>query len=265
MTNFKVTKYPQGTFSWADCATTDAATAKQFYAELMGWQIEDFPMGDDLYYTMYSQDGCNTVGLSPMPAGMDGVPSHWNSYISVDDVDALTDKAKELGATILAGPMDVFDNGRMVSFQDPTGAVVNLWQPKSHIGAQIVNTPGAMTWNELMTGDTEKAREFYGALLGWTFSPMEGMPDYHIIMNGTRPNGGIMSFPEGMEGVPPNWGVYIAVDDIDAKVAKAKELGATVPMGIIDSGDIGRMALVTDPTGATFEMIQSNNPQPWEE
>jgi hypothetical protein len=263
---FKVTKYPHGTFSWADCASTDSATGKKFYAELMGWQIEDMPMGDDLFYTMYKQDGEYTAALSPMQAGMQEqhVPSHWNSYITVDNVDALAGKVKELGGTIIAEPFDVFDSGRMMVIQDPTGAMVSFWQAQNHIGAGLVNTPGALTWNELYTRDLEKAKDFYSKLLGWTYTRQEGAMDYFVIMNGSRPNGGMMTIAPTMGDMPPNWTVYFSVADIDKTVEKAKSLGGQLATPIMDAGGVGRIGFIIDPTGAMAAYIQTAQPQEWD-
>jgi predicted enzyme related to lactoylglutathione lyase len=109
---FKVTKYPHGTFSWADCASTDSEKAKKFYMDLMGWNNEDIPMGEGLFYTMMKQDGETVAAVSPMQKDMQemGVPTVWNNYITVDDVDALQAKVTELGGKVLAPPFDVFDS-----------------------------------------------------------------------------------------------------------------------------------------------------------
>lgn len=261
---FKVTKYPHGTFSWADCNSTDVATAKQFYADLMGWETEDLPMGEGTFYTMYKQDGDIVTAISPMPPGMDNVPSHWNNYITVDDVDALQGKVTELGGTVIVEPMDVFDNGRMMTIADPSGAVVSLWQPKSHIGASLINTPGAMTWNEMYTRDAEKAKAFFSELLGWDFSSSVDQEGYDFIMNKGRPNGGIFTMPPEMDGIPPYWTTYFSVADVEATVEKAQQLGGELHREIMDAQGVGRFGLLEDPTGAMFIAIQLNEPMPWD-
>ena len=191
-----------------------------------------------------------------------GIPSHWQNYITVDDVDALVDKVKALGGTVLAEPFDVFDSGRMMAIQDPTGAMVNFWQAGTHIGAGLVNTVGAMSWNELMTSDVENAKTFYADLLGWTYIKVEGM-DYWQIMNGERGNGGIYPLP--MDNIPPSWIVLLSVADIDAAAARVKELGGSLVMDIIEAQGVGRMVPIIDSTGAHLTIIQLNQPQSWEE
>lgn len=265
---FKVTKYPHGTFSWVDCNSTDAPKTKAFLQAVMGWDAEDQPIGNGMVYTMFKQDGLNTVGLGQMQPAMQeqGMPSHWMSYVNVDDVDALKEKVLELGGKILMEPMDVFDSGRMMIIADPTGAQVGLWQPKQHIGAQLVNTPGAFTWNELSVRDPEVAKAFYGKLFGWTFSEEE-MPTgtYHTISNNGRMNGGMIKMTEEWGDIPPHWMVYLSVADIDATVEKIKEAGGKIEMDITEAPNTGRFTIVSDPTGAHFTVMQLNEPESWKE
>lgn len=160
--------YDAGTFSWAELASTDASAAKEFYGKLFGWSYEDVPVGDDNVYTLASADGA--VAAAVMQA--DG-PPRWNSYISVDDVDATTEKAKEAGATVHAEPFDVMEAGRMSVIQDPTGGVVSLWQAGDRAGADVVNVHGALTWNDLMTYDVGEAAEFYCEVFGWEVADVD--------------------------------------------------------------------------------------------
>ena len=263
---YKVTKFPHGTFSWADTSSMDGAAAKQFYAELMGWDIEETPMGDGEFYSMFKKDGSYTAALSQIneEQAASGMPSMWTSYVTVDDIDSLTSKVTELGGTVVMEPFDVLESGRMMVLIGPTGEGLALWQPKNHIGAGVVNDVGALTWNELMTTDPQKAQDFYGGLLGWTFDKSEHM-EYYTIKNNGRPNGGIFPTPEGMEA-PPNWTVYFAVADIEKTVAKATELGGTVIMPATEAQGVGTFATLADPAGAVFAVITYlEGGDPWEE
>ena len=96
-----------------------------------------------------------------------GTPPHWNLYVTVANVDETVKRAEGLGARVFAPPFDVMGAGRMAVLQDPTGAVFQLWEPKEHIGAKILNEPGAVCWSELTTRDTAAAESFYTALFGW--------------------------------------------------------------------------------------------------
>lgn len=260
---YQVTKYPHGTISWADCNTTDIDKALPFYTQLMGWGEQHLPMGGGLNYTMLLLDGDEAAAIAPMQPDMQaaGLPSLWNTYITVDDVDAMQALVTQHGGTIVAPPFDVFDNGRMMTIQDPSGGTVCLWQAKSHIGAKVVNKPGAMAWNELMTRDIEAAKTFFAHVLGWEYEKMGGS-DYWVIKNKGRMNGGIALLGDDMAGVPPSWVVTFNVADIDATVEKAKQLGGQVVDTFTAEG-IGRGAFISDPAGATFITMQMNQPDSW--
>jgi predicted enzyme related to lactoylglutathione lyase len=144
---------------------------------------------------------------------------------------------------------------------DPTGAVFCLWEAKESIGAQVVNEPCSLTWNELMTPDIDAAKSFYGALLGWKPETMNmggDGPPYTVWMLGDGGIGGAM--PPPMDGMPAFWGVYFAVADCDATVTKAQELGAQVLNGPMDVPEVGRMAALMDPQGAAFSVIKNASP-----
>ncbi len=186
------------------------------------------------------------------------IPSLWNCYVTVDDVDALIDVVNSNGGKIVYGPADVFDSGRMMLIQDPTGAMLNLWQPKTNIGAGIVNTVGAMCWNELITTDAEKAKTFYTALFGWEYS---GDDNYTYISNNCRANGGMLQ----MAVMQPCWMVYFHVADIDAGIERVKELGGKVTVAKHELPDGSWWSVVSDPAGAHFYIIQLNQADPWVE
>jgi predicted enzyme related to lactoylglutathione lyase len=248
------TEYAPGTFSWVDLTTTDQDAAKEFYGGLFGWEAQDIPVGEGAYYSMQQVDGKNVAAISPQPQMQRdaGVPPVWNSYISVQNVDAVAEKAKELGATMHAPPFDVMEAGRMAVIQDPQGAFFMLWQANQNIGASLVNAPGAFSWNELASPDLDASKTFYSSLLGWSVEPFEGSPQpYLTIKNGDRNNGGIRELdPPGM---PPHWLVYFAVEDIDDALAKVQELGGAKHAGPIDIG-IAKIAVVADPQGAVFAL-----------
>jgi predicted enzyme related to lactoylglutathione lyase len=198
------------------------------------------PVGDGASYTMMRLDGKDVAAISAQPQQQRdaGVPPTWNSYVSVEDADETAEKAALL------------DVGRMAVIQDPQGAYFLIWQPRQHFGAALVNAPGAFCWNELSSPDLDAAKEFYAELFGWSVSPFEQSPEpYLVIINGGTGNGGMRELNQ--PGMPPNWLVYFAVDDIDAGLAKVEELGGAILAGPIDIG-IAKVGVVQDPQGATF-------------
>lgn len=247
------TQYAPGTFSWIDLTTTDQDAARAFYAELFGWQAEDMPVGEGVVYSMMRRDGRDVAAISPQPQAQRaaGVPPTWNSYVTVESADAVAERAADLGATVHATPFDIFEAGRMAVIQDPQGAWLMVWEPKAHIGAGLVNAPGALVWNELATRDLDAARRFYAELFGWTIAPFEGGEQpYLAIKNGDANNGGIRpATPEE----PSHWLVYLGVEDLAAALDRVRSLGGTVLAGPIDI-QMAKIAVVADPQGATFAL-----------
>src|SRR5581483_12029816 len=103
---------------------------KNFYGRLFGWQSHDSPMGPDDVYTIFRLDGRDAAAAYTLRADQkeQGVPPNWVLYVSVDNADASAARVPGLGGTILAGPFDVGDSGRMAVAGDPTGAVFCIWQ-----------------------------------------------------------------------------------------------------------------------------------------
>jgi uncharacterized protein len=244
------TSYPAGTFSWSDLQTDDLDRAKSFYADLFGWSYDDIPIGERAVYSMAKVQGKSVAGLGERQD--ESIPPHWNVYVTVDDADAVAARAGELGANVIAPPFDVFDAGRMAAFADPQGAILSIWQARQSIGAELVNEVGALTWNDLMSPDIPAASEFYRQLFGWDISEIEGAEgQYWSITNDGRMNGGIMSTPEGGH---PVWNLYFAVEDVDAAIAKAGELGGRTIAPRMDVPNGTSFAVLSDPSGAVFSV-----------
>src|SRR4051794_3264197 len=158
--------FAPGTFCWVDLATTDQEGAKSFYSGLFGWEPDDMPAGEGVIYSMQKLRGKFVAAIAPQPEQQReaGVPPAWNNYVWVESTDEVASRAKELGATVHAEPFDVMEAGRMAVIQDPQGAFFMLWQPNQHGGAQLVNEPGALCWNELASSEMDASAEFYRGL-----------------------------------------------------------------------------------------------------
>ena len=247
------TSYEPGTFSWTDLGTTEADAAKSFYASLFGWEYDDMPAGEGMTYSMARLGDHTVAALYGMQ--QQGVPPYWLAYVTVDSADEAVERAKELGANVIQGPLDVFDAGRMAVLGDPAGAVFAVWEPRQNIGATLVNDAGSMCLNQLNTTDADGAKEFYSGLFGWRIEEIEspGAP-YFSIHNGDALGGGMMPMPEG-QGAPPHWLVYFTSPDLDAHAAQIRELGGTIvlePMPIPS----GRILVAQDPQGAFFALFE---------
>ncbi|HMQ52522.1 MAG TPA: VOC family protein [Anaerolineae bacterium] len=260
MTHFD--SYSPGTFCWTDLTTPDPAGAKAFYTQLFGWEAVDLPVGPDMVYTTMNLEGKNVAALFQMDPEQQaqGVPPHWISYVSVANAAESAARAKALGGTVMVDAFDVMEEGRMAVIQDPTGGILSLWEPKRHIGARIVNEPGTLSWNELATRDTEKAKAFYTQLFGWNTQVQE-MPTmtYTTFLNNGRMNAGMLAMTEEWGDMPPHWMVYFAVADCDASAEKVTALGGQVHVPPTDI-PVGRFAVVGDPQGAVFTIMKINDP-----
>jgi uncharacterized protein len=250
-----------GTFCWADLGTPDAAAAKRFYTGLFGWSLEERPMGHDATYTMFSIAGNAVAALYQQDPQPPGAPPHWLSYICVESAGDTASRVRGLGGTVLMDAFDVLDVGRMALIQDPTGAVVALWEPKRHIGAGIVGEANTLCWNELATTDIDAAGRFFGDLLGWRSERRQlGTVPYTMFMRAeSSPAGGMMAIGPDWGPVPPHWLVYFAVSDCDASAGRARELGATVKVPPSDIPGVGRFAVLEDPQRAAFAIIRLAN------
>jgi hypothetical protein len=250
------TSYSSGTPCWVDHAAKDVTASNFFYSSLFGWDAED--QGDESgNYTMLSKAGKNAAGN--MGTMMEGQPSAWTTYVSVENADRTIEAAKKAGATVFVEPMDVLDIGRMAVFADPTGAAIGIWQPKSFFGAELANEAGSFCWTELNTRDLQAARAFYSEVFGWTPNDLDmgGMKHTEWKLE-EKSVAGMMAMPEMVPAeVPAHWLVYFGTEDTDATVAKATELGATTIVAPMDIPP-GRFAILTDPDGAAFAVIKPN-------
>jgi uncharacterized protein len=255
------TSHAPGMFVWPELSTSDQTAGVAFYRTLFGWDVNEQPAGPGMTYSMFQMRGkevAAAAGQRPEER-QQGIPPHWNSYVSVASADETVKRAQSLGGRVLAPAFDVMDVGRMAVLQDPTGAVFQIWEPKKHIGAKILREPGALTWTELATPDTEAAKKFYTSLFGWKEKTSSGSGmTYTEFSVGDTPWGGMMAINEEMKAanVPAHWLPYFQVDDVDATAGKAKELGAGFFVPPHDIPNTGRFSVIRDPQGAVFAIYK---------
>lgn len=253
------TSYDAGTPCWIDLTSPDVAASTSFYAGLFGWSSDDQHDDDGNHiYTNFQHDGQVVAGMATQDPSMAGMPPMWNTYVAVDDVDAVLARVEDAGGAVLLPTMEVMTQGRMAVIADPAGAVVSLWEAGEHIGAQVVNEPDTWAWNELMSRDLEASQAFHADVLGWTYEAME-MPDmvYQVVEGGDQGIAGMMAMPEGLpDQVPSHWVTYFLVKDAAESVARATELGATVTHGPDDT-PVGILAGIHDPLGGSFSIMQA--------
>jgi predicted enzyme related to lactoylglutathione lyase len=247
--------YAPGTPSWVDLGSPDVDASISFYGSLFGWIASEPGPPEAGGYRFFLQEGKMVGGVGPLM--MEGQPPAWLNYVTVADADETVGKARDAGGTVFVEPMDVMDVGRFSVLADPTGAALGLWQPRRHTGAELVNEPVSLTWNELETRDPEAAKPFYGALFGWEAETTEmGGGEYTTWRLDGQPVGGMADITGRVpDEVPAHWLAYFAVADTDATVARAQELGGDVNVPPMDI-PAGRFAVLGDTHGAVFGVIK---------
>jgi hypothetical protein len=252
------TSYLEGTPSWVDLMTSDPEAARAFYGGLFGWEFDIDPDPQTGHYTSCLLRGKRVAGMAGDPAPA-GVGTFWTTYFAVDDVDKIAERVAEHGGKIQMAPMDVMEMGRMAMAADRDGAMFGMWQARAHTGAQLVNEPGTLTWNELNTRDLDGATAFYAEVFGLRWEDMDtgGAGPRYKIANASAGSvaGATEMAPEIPAEVPAYWAVYFWVADAAASAAKAAELGGTVQVPVFDSPQ-GPIAALRDPQGGMFLIIE---------
>jgi len=237
-----------GRFVWHDHGSPEPAKATKFYADLFGWEYETFKPGE-MDYEMIKTNGQLHGGFGTPP---ENPPPMWLGHVLVKDVDETVLRTESAGGKILAEPMEIPEVGRLAVIADPQGAVIAAFSPQG----EPPENAGMFVWDELLTTEVDDAKRFYGEVFGWTSKDMPmGSTTYTMFKRaGDTDAGGLMQRPD--ENIPPNWTTYIATPDVDATVAKARDLGATILGEPRDIPNMGRYAIVQDPTGAVFGVWQ---------
>ncbi|HEV7687524.1 MAG TPA: VOC family protein [Acidimicrobiia bacterium] len=247
---------PVGAPCWIDLFTSDPDKSRPFYSELLGWTAEAPNEAFGGYFN-FTKDGVLVAG-GMRNDGEAGVPDHWNVYLAVEDAEATVAVATAHGGGVIVPPMAVADLGTMAVITDAGGAAIGLWQPGTHKGIGIIAEPGAPAWFELHTRDYDASVQFYKEVFGWDAKTMSDTPEfrYTTLGEGEGALAGLMDSTGFLpEGVPAHWAVYLRVADTDAAVKTTVDLGGAVIMPAEDT-PYGRIALVSDPTGAHFRLVQ---------
>lgn len=250
-----------GRLVWYELLTSDVKGAIAFYTEVAGWTTQRWEAGD---YTMFvgSQGPLGGLTLLPEKVKAMGAPPHWQANIQVANVDETIAKVKQLGGQVFHAE-DVPTIGRLAVIADPQGAVVAVYTPTTEMAPHDLAKPGEFSWHELYTTDHEAAFEFYRQIAGWERLgefDMGPMGKYLLWGRGGKQLGGMMTKPKEMKtpdgrDIPPSWMFYITTADLDAALARAKGMGATVINGPMEVPGGQRIVQLLDPQGAAISLV----------
>jgi predicted enzyme related to lactoylglutathione lyase len=246
-----------GRHVWSELMTTDVKSADAFYEKVVGWTTKKSANPGMEYYEFRRPDGVSVGGLMERPKDMN-MPPFWSMYIAVPNLEEGIGQVKRLGGSEMSGVVDVPTVGRMEMVRDPQGAcfyVIQLANP----GNSVDQDPGVgdASWLELMTTDAPAAMKFYEELFHW--QPTEAMDmgadgKYQMFNRGSRMIGGMMKKPAMLAQMPPFWGIYFSVPDIDSAVERIKANGGTIMNGPMEVPGGDKIVNALDPQGAGFSL-----------
>ncbi|MET7922172.1 VOC family protein [Streptomyces avermitilis] len=255
------TRFVTGAPNWLDIGTPDIDGATSFYGGLFGWQFRS--AGPDAGgYGFFQLSGKTAAG--GMQTTPEQGPPSWTVYFQSPDAEATAKAAEQAGGSVFLPPMDVMGQGHMAILADQAGVPFGVWQPGRTKGLDVAGAPGSLCWIELYTPDIARAAAFYNKVFGWETSavPFPGGTYTSINPAGTEPEamfGGAVPLQDDPTEAESGayWLPYFEVEDTDATVAKAQELGGKIRMPATDLEGVGRPARLADPYGARFAVIKS--------
>jgi len=258
----EITCYSPGTFCFIEAGSSNIGVSNAFYRALFGWEIDERSTPDGGAYTRFLKRGKPIAGAYSLSSDQAfDVPSHWLSYVSVEDAMVTLELAVRFGATPMGDVVEVPGIVTVAEFIDPSGAVCGVWQPFAHIGAVYADEPGTLIWAELVTTDAAGSAGFYGRVFGWTAETHMGPTGpYSFFKDGTALRGGMVTIGSETGAASPSWRAHIAVRDLEAAMARVADLGGSAEIDATDVPGLGPRAVVRDPVGVSFMLIEQAEP-----
>jgi predicted enzyme related to lactoylglutathione lyase len=250
-----------GKIIFVELVTPDLAASKSFYAGLFGWSFEEVQTGG----TVYAQArlaGRPVAGLVYRKAEQGRqLRSAWLTFMAVRDVDAATAVAVQHGGKLLLAPASVPDRGRQAVLADPQGAVFAMLASSSGDPPDELVAPGGWIWSALLTRDADADAAFYQNVFDYeVFDLGEAEGAQHLLLSSDEyARATANSLVKDQAGAHPHWLNFVRVDDAPASVAKAVAMGARVVVEPRLDRHGGRVAVLTDPQGAPFGVMEWSN------
>lgn len=248
-------EYHDGAPCWADLSTPDRDGARRFYGPLLGWTFDE-PNPQLGGYMNARRDGKRVAGIMQLPPAQ--FTMAWGVHLKTPDIEASARKITAAGGALVMAPHDVADLGRNLLATDPTGALFGLWQPTGFAGAEKFAEPGALCWSEVTTRDAAAADRFYRTIFDYEVKAMDGCGSVETAIFNVAGAPVFMRIKHNAgpaKDLPSHWLPYFTIDAIDAALAKLPALAGKLVNGPNDT-PWGRIAIVTDPYGAAFGLVQ---------
>ena len=245
-----------GQVVWVDLLTEDAATAIDFYRQLLGWKIEPYSSGN----FVVSNDGRPIAGISEIKdANREGEEALWLVGMAVPDLADSVAAARKLGAKVHRDVGRVEGFASFAILEDPQGAAFMLLAPERPFDE--AKTVGSWVWTELWTHDTDAASKFYGKVIGYEQAEIDRSDDSYVLFQTEGEHRAGLVEIENKQ-VDPIWAPYLGVADLAATVAQAEGLGGRVLLAPDPKLGEGRVALLADPTGGAFFIYELEEETP---
>ncbi len=252
------TSFFPGLACWIDVSSIDPARSRDFYAGLFGWTYDIGPDQGGGAYTIALSGGEPVAGLAGVPVEADQ-PVAWRLYLACANIMHTADVFTQWGGQVLYGPVAAPGQGSVLIGADPTGGVIGFWEPGPPWMFRTTD-PGSLIWAELNTWDGAQADEFYANLFGYQ---QHQIGDGRYVDYTTWSRGGptmlarLQMNEDWARDIPAHWMLHFAVDSqtgTDGAVNRVLDLGGRVEIYPYDT-ELGRIARVADPSGATFALI----------
>lgn len=241
-------------FVWCDLSTFDITTAIEFYSGLFGWKfkkISDRSMEEDYHIAYKSSSVASAIFVMPEYLQKMNMPSFWMSYISVENIEDVVDKAKENGAIIEVKPTEFDAESRIALIRDPSGAGFTVYEGKALNGK--IPGHGRMVWNVLHINDLDIVESFYKNVFGFSFEQEGGNRSRYGIYNASKEliaHAEILS--DDIKGDKQYWIPIFDVDDLAKFKSNVETLGGNTVF--IDNGN--EYAIFSDTQGASFMVTE---------
>lgn len=241
-----------GRFVWYDLVTDDVTAAQAFYGTLFDWEFEEIP-GHPHRFVLIRSGGTPIGGMVQLPReNPDSTESQWIGSLSVVDVDATVSLFEDGGGSVLGGPADIKNRGRVAVVSDPQGAVLALVRTENGDPPERDAGMDDWLWQELWTTDGPSALTFYKNLMDYDHETVEVEGDvgvYHVLQRDGHSYAGLAQLP--WDSVPPVWLPYVRVEDPRAISDRVEQLGGRVVLSP-DQIRSGNTAVIEDPTGGSL-------------